>query len=183
MNSSQMKAAILSYWRYSQQAPIVALESNPLLKSFNMGGQADVMAVTANRQLVIIEIKVDIDDLRRDFKKPLHEKLKAALLGDLPLFGKGSQSPAHKFYFAVPVEIARDASRIIEERYPYAGLLAVRSHYFCITPDVMVYRQAVKLPRPKVSLLELARMSREQSATICRLLFKVNELEERLRIT
>jgi len=130
MTSVEMKAELLAYWRYHRQCPVVGVEI----------WDQDVYTITKSRSIVWTEIKVSISDLRADASKPFHFKV-AHLLG-IPKEAKGhkeyrNQSKAiyagynflpNQFYFAVPLEIADKALEVIEQRYPYAGLLVVRHH-------------------------------------------------------
>ena len=159
----KLKAVIASYWRYVRQCPMVALEANCQLEAFNDGGQADVLAINKDRLLIETEVKVSLDDFRRDRNKLKHRHLKE----------NDSRWPTAYFYFAVPWEIANKVSMVCEQLYPYAGVLGTRGgdEY-----DVAVYRQPkVRIAR-KLSLLQVTRMAREQSATVCRLAKEVAEL-------
>lgn len=131
LNSVTMKAELLAYWRYERQAPLVGIEC------FNQ----DVLVVTKARKLVITEVKVSISDLRADGSKEFH--FRAAHLYGIkkePKNYKEARAQLHavwthreeempnQFYFAVPAELVEKALTIIEERYPYAGLLSVVHH-------------------------------------------------------
>lgn len=130
INSVTMKAELVAYWRYERQAPLVGVEC------FDQ----DVLVVTKSRSLVICEVKVSISDLRADGSKEFH--FRAANLFGIkkePKNYKEARAQAramwvhnirvpNQFYFAVPVEIAEKALAVIEERYPYAGLLVVEHH-------------------------------------------------------
>ena len=152
----KVKAAVLSYCRYSMQCPLVALEANCRLQTFNYGGQADVLAVTKNRLLVETEVKLNLADLRRDRNKAKHKA-----------FREGARIyPTARFYFAVPKDIANSVKLICDQLYPYAGVLGVDG---LSEQDVILFREAKLLSNRKLSWEELYRMAREQSATICRL--------------
>jgi hypothetical protein len=128
LNSKQMKAELLAYWRYKRQCPLVGVEVY----------SQDVLAVTKARQVVWVEVKVSISDLRADAKKDVHFKAAHAL--GIPRTPKNYQEQRamaraawgvteglpNQFYFAVPVDLVDKALKIIEEQYPYAGLLAVQ---------------------------------------------------------
>ena len=163
MDVNKLKAIIAAYWRYKIQCPLVALEANCRLDSFNDGGQADVLAVNKNGFLIETEIKLNIPDFRRDINKTKHRD-----------FSRNSRVyPTKYFYFAVPKAIGNEVSYLCADIYPYAGVLASDGDdYF----GVEVYRQPKLLMGRKLSALQLGRMMKEQSATICRLAEKLTKL-------
>jgi len=81
------------------------------------------------------EVKATIQDLRRDKRKPKHWHMEREV--EMPKASPGPQrvfggyTRVHYFYFVVPVEIEDRALAVIEELFPYAGLLSVGSgdHY------------------------------------------------------
>jgi hypothetical protein len=167
LSSDRLKAAIASYWRYVRRCPLVALEANCRLQSYS-GELADVLAVNESRRLIETEIKLDIGDFRRDREKAKHR-----------LYARRDELvPVSYFYFAVPKEIANQVGLLCGNLYPYAGVLGTngeltddgRAGY-----DVYVYKEPKLISGRKLSLLELARMAKEQSGTLCRLALKVSE--------
>lgn len=175
MNAGQVKAAVMAYWRYSRQCPIVTMETSPMLATYNNDGQADVMVMNKERQLIEVEVKISLDDLRRDYKKAVHRSLLAEYRKEMPAWHK--KVPISYFYFAVPRDIGEAASHICDDRYPYAGLMVIKSHLLCRTPNVDVVRNPHRFAREKITALGMARLAFDQSATCCRLLFKNNCLE------
>ncbi|MBA7716130.1 hypothetical protein ES703_125195 [subsurface metagenome] len=141
---------------------MVALEANTLLETYG-GGQADVLAISKDGFLIETEVKVSLDDFRRDRNKLKHRHLQE----------NDGRWPTHYFYFAVPYEIANKALMLCEQLYPYAGVLGTRGYD---ERDVQVYRQPRGRIAKKLSLLQVTRMAREQSATLCRLAKEVAEL-------
>jgi len=185
----EMRAKVAYYFRYQLQCPLVAIEANTLLTSFNSGGQADVMAINKKRQVIEVEIKTSIADMRKDIHKPKHywlwrdhfdEQPSDDMFERRPLWkrerrrasaiGPGISRPAcHLFYFAVPPDLVNKAREVCDELYPYAGLLAVdrkmdRALYYITTA-----KKAKVYKREKASPQQLVRMAREMSATVCRL--------------
>ncbi len=152
----RIKAIIASYWRYGRQFPLVALEASSRLDTFNDGGQADILAVTQHRLLIETEVKVSLADFRRDRNKLKHKSFRE----------HDGLYPTSYFYFAVPKYIANKACFLCDSLYPYAGILGTDGHSYY---DVLVYRNPKMLSGRKLSLLEIVRMAREQSATLCRL--------------
>lgn len=164
-----MKAAVASYWRYVRQCPFVALEASSRLQAFNDGGQSDVLVLNQHRLLIETEVKLDIAGFRRDRKK-----LKHRCLAD----NDGSY-PVTYFYFAVPKSIANKVAFLCAELYPYAGVLSSDGGDGY---DVEVYREPkIRLAKP-LSFLELTRLAREQSATLCRLAQEVAQLRYKKEI-
>ena len=156
INANAIKAAVVSYWRYSRQCPIIALEASARLQAFNDGGQADVLAVNNDRLLIETEVKLDMGDFRRDREKPKHSRLRA---------NDGSY-PTSYFYLAVPREIANRVCLVCDQIYPYAGVLGVDG---LSEQNAYMYREAKRLKGGKLTLLQTTRMAKAQSATLCRL--------------
>ena len=72
IRAEQIKAAVASYYRYERQCPVVAFETNSQLEGW-AGELADVLVLDKNRQLIEIEVKLSISDLKRDVKKLKHQ--------------------------------------------------------------------------------------------------------------
>ena len=102
MTADNIKAVIASYWRYIRQCPVIALEVSYNLSSYASEERADVLAVDKNRFLIETEVKVTLADLKRDVKKTKHRGFREGL----------SRCVARHFYFAVPEDIANEASLI-----------------------------------------------------------------------
>jgi hypothetical protein len=174
INSTVMKAELLAYWRYVRQCPIVAVEV------FDQ----DVMSITKSRGLVITEVKVSISDLRADGSKEIHfraaslygikkdpksrKEQRAAYLATYRTYTHDERTP-NQFYFAVPEEIYEKALAIIEERYPYAGLLCVK-HYVEHSywgHFVTVIRVAPTLHKEKCSIKTISALVKSMTASLC----------------
>lgn len=164
ISSDKVKAIIASYWRYTRQCPLVALEANCQLQTFNDGGQADILAINKNGLLIETEVKLSIADFRRDKNKPKHHHLR----------GNNGRWPTTYFYFAVPKEIANKVAFLCGNLYPYAGVLGTDGNS---EDDVLVYREPKIRIAKKLSLFDMTRMAREQSATVCRLAKRVAGLK------
>ena len=162
MTADQIKAVIVSYWRYVRQCPVIALEVNSNLSSYSGEEIADVLAVDKNRFLIETEVKVTLADLKRDVKKSKHRD-----------FQDNRRCIARYFYFAVPRDIANQVKLICDDRYPYAGVLASNGldEY-----GVEVYRNAKPLAGKKLAYPQVLRIIFNQSSTVCRLSKKVEEL-------
>jgi len=105
--ADQIKMATLAYWRYVKKHPVGGIEVK----------DADVLSITRAYMLTETEVKVSIADMQREIKTKRYKHSR--------MFGEyASLYPmAHYFYFAVPEEIQEKALVVINERYPYAGLL------------------------------------------------------------
>lgn len=149
INSTVMKAELLAFWRYERQAPVVGVELF----------EQDVMAVTKSRKIVVCEIKVSTSDLRADGSKEFHFRA-AQMLGikreaknykearmQLKAVWVRKDWMPNQFYFAVPYELEAKAKEIIEQRYPYAGLIVVR-HF----PEQQMWGHSIYVARPAVML-------------------------------
>lgn len=163
MNSEQLKAIIASYWRYIRQCPVIAIEVSSNLSSYSGDEMADVLAVGKERYLIETEVKITLADLRRDAKKSKHRAFRSNL----------TRCAARYFYFAVPRGIANDAKLTCDELYPYAGILGVdgTDEY-----GVEVYREPKPLAGKKLTFPQVLRIIFNQSATVCRLAKKVEEM-------
>ncbi len=163
MTADQIKAVIASYWRYVMQCPVVALEISSSLSSYSDDERADILVVNKNRHFIETEVKISLEDLRRDAKKAKH----------LSFRNGGSRYPARYFYFAVPKEIANVAKIICDDLFPYAGILGSdgSNEY-----GVVLYRKAKRLAGERLTFPQALRMAFGQSATVCRLANKVSEL-------
>jgi len=132
IRAEQIKAAVASYYRYERQCPVVAFETNSQLEGW-AGELADVLVLDKNRQLIEIEVKLSISDLKRDVKKLKHQAFRNTVKSNTMI----RRMPTHLFYFAVPQEIANKAKPICDEFFPYAGIMAVNGLY---SNYVEVYR-------------------------------------------
>lgn len=161
-NEDEMKSTMASYWRYKRQCPFVAIEVDWQLETWG-SYWADVICVDKNRMLIETEVKVSLADLRKDKEKGKHTRFQHCLNGsyDRNLY-------THFLYFAVPGDIANDAKAIVEELYPYAGLLGVAG-------DIASYKVPKPITERPLELHMLYRMSLCQSATLCRLAKDVAE--------
>ena len=179
ISSDTVKALCLQYWRYDRGAHIVTLET-----------QGDVGAVL-KRFLIETEVKVSIGDLRRDIRKPIHCYLRyftgmsmdLGYWGNLPqLVNKYSKYISDRqFYFAVPQELENKAVPIIEDMYPYAGLLVAKINSGIGFNDAVrwgsieLVKKSAIFPVPRLNTRCMADMVKAQSATLTRLSLKVGK--------
>ena len=183
MNSDIVKALCLQYWRYEKQTVVVALEADGM----------DVACIK-NRYLVETEVKISIADLKKDAEKEKHFRIRK-LLG-LPVDGIVSAPfsahqfhalhedvdwikkwfHVHQYYFAVPDDICDKALTVINDIYPYAGLLKARLYR---VPNSYTYgavdlvKTPERIPVNRMDFQQVVGMVKAQSATLTRLALKV----------
>ncbi len=178
MNSTEIKAALLQYYRYDRQYQLVALEA----QHFH---NADVVAVN-ERWIIETEVKISIADMKVDIEKPKHQVLRRDYLlhhpDEAPLlhpheWHKGWAEArftykGHRFFFAVPEELGTDAEHIRNTYYPYAGLLLVRSEPYMYSLSmfgIKTAKEGYHFTNPKADFKLLASLVKDQSATLTRL--------------
>jgi len=162
LSSDTIKASVAAYWRYTKQCPLVAFEASVRL-DWGYPEQADILIVTKERRLVEIEVKTSVSDFRRDGRKSCHRHFK----GDTGIY------PTGYFYFAVPKALANEISLLCDNLYPYAGVLGCNG---LSEQGIEVYRKPKRLKGKRLTLKQVVYMARAQTATLCRLARKVEEL-------
>jgi hypothetical protein len=156
MNAEEIKAYVAQHFRYEKQAALVAFEASDRL---NWGGEpADVLVVTDRRFLYEIEVKISVADLKRDIHKRKHTYFK----------NSNDNHPVNRFFFAVPKEMTGAALDIIENTYPYAGLLIAKGGF------IEHEKQAKLLSSNKLKFRQIYELTRQQSGTLCRLSLALN---------
>jgi len=188
MDANGLKYIMAQYLRYDLACPILALECpSRLASSYNDGGAADLLAVNKKRQLIEVEVKISLADLRADRKKAKHEYYRK--LHELPYKNKQRrfgqevsfeplEYPTNLFYFAVPWELANKAKLMCEDIYPYAGLLSNQENWY---GAVTVNKSAKELNPQKITLKQATILAKSQSATLVRLLETITNMESRAR--
>lgn len=165
----ELKVLVMCYWRFNRGCPIVAMEY-PYQ-------DADVLTVNPSGRVIETEVKISVRELKRDRRKPKH----------LLMSENDASVLAHYFYFAVPAEIQNAAESIIKERFPYAGLLAVRhdegyGERGLISPPVDVLRNAQQFNnKPPLTPEHILDIARGLSATACRLAYQTMIYERKIR--
>lgn len=162
--SDDIKAAVASYWRYTRQCPLIAFECCVGLE-WGAGELADVLVVTEDRLLSVIEVKISLSDFRQDKKKNHHEHFSR---------DTGHLSITH-FYFAVPKELANKVAYLCDDLYPYAGVIGCPgiSSGQELYLGIEVHRKPRNLKGGIVTDEQIKYIERSQSATLCRLATKV----------
>lgn len=174
--AEKLKINVMCYWRFDRACPIVAIEYQ--------WGAADILAVTKDGMVVETEVKVTMQDLKRDKGKTKHLTMER----ELDMFeGRESEHPylpastrSNYFYFAVPQEMEAKALQVIEERYPYAGLLVVRPNDFDqwdrrhhIVAPVHSVRKAHRFSKLRLNQEQTLDIVRGMSTTACRMAFEL----------
>jgi hypothetical protein len=108
LTSSLVKTAVLSHFRFDLGYINFATE----VSEWN----SDIMLIDPRGNLIEIEVKVSISDLKEDFKKPKHRAY-------LAYAGRGGMVP-NRFFFAVPKSIQESALKVVSE-HAFYGLLTV----------------------------------------------------------
>jgi len=177
MKSTQVKACVASYFRYTRQAPIISFE-RPLSNYFS---KPDIFIVTKKRMLIEVEVKVNIYDFKNDVKK------RTWLLRDEypDLYPMPFQ-----FYYAVSDDIRDKAKEVIDnwkvenKIYGNVGLIVVNE------PKNLLYKQwnsslvwvMFKAPinknAKKLTIKQIITMVRNQTGTLCSYASKVAEMEK-----
>ncbi len=98
MNSNEIKTKVLHYLRFKRSYPLVATEAGKKKKN-----NADVLASDFN-EIVEVEVKISLADLKNDFLKMKHERYKNPRTHYTP----------NKFYFAIPANLTKNALDLTE---------------------------------------------------------------------
>jgi len=173
--ADKLKINVMCYWRLHRDCPIVAIEHN--------WGASDVLAVTRAGMVIETEVKCTLHDLKRDKQKSKH----FAMERQVDLFDeiKESEHPylrgairSNYFYFAVPQEMEVKALQVLDEMYPYAGLLVVRpndfyqwDNYHHVVAPVSAVRRAHRFTKPRLTEDDQMDIVRGLSITACRMAF------------
>lgn len=168
--ADELKILAMCYWRFTRGCPIVSMEYDY--------GNADVMAVHKDGFTVETEVKVSIRDLKRDKAKSKHWAFEREFA-----FARGEESEdpliwgatrAHYFYFAVPEDLKEKALAVVDELFPYAGLLIVQPVDPSDSPSYNVPVYAYKngfffSQKPRLDDKQLLKVARHMSKSLCRI--------------
>lgn len=171
-----LKINVMCYWRFERKCPIVALEYH--------WSDSDVIAVTKDDMVIDTEVKVTIQDLKREKKKTKHYAM--AREKDL-ILGHESMRPyipastrCNYFYFAVPDGLEEKAIQVINEMFPYAGLLVVRPNDFYqwdnghyIVPPVYSVRKSLRFNRSRLTERDKNSLIKSMGTTACKMAFEI----------
>lgn len=119
MNANQVKALLVQ--NYLVPADFTSICFETCWPGF-VSWTADILALGHKGLLVEVEVKVSISDLRADANKETkHQTLWAAMDGEL----NDLRPPPARIYYAMPIDLKREAVPIIRDQYSYAGLLLI----------------------------------------------------------
>lgn len=156
-NSKTLRAICAAWLRYTKQCPIVTFE-----RGLNHFDRPDVLAVTDDRRLIEIEIKISFSDFKADAKKDKWRRQKRGF----------TVVPAY-FYYCVTEEIAPKVLPLLPDG---AGLIVPllgwsRNQRIMNPntglPDLKSLRKASRAHETKLSQRQIWDMVRNQSGTIC----------------
>lgn len=180
MDSFEIASCVASWLRYQKQCPVVALEAPSNIFGNEL---ADVLAITRGHYLIEVEVKVSMQDFRRDRNKIKHESFRK--MSNLPykqkkdtFFGtdryrEPNDYPTRLFYFAVPIVLGTDIAKECDEIYPYAGVLGFNGLY-----GPASFRKARVLQKNRITDDQFEAMANHQSATLCRLMSNIVDLKK-----
>lgn len=154
MRDLSLEAAAVEWLRYERQCLLVCFERSPVFGNY----RPDIFGVCQRRQTIEIECKRTLADFRADAQKRITEWRRRGLLN------------VRQFYYLVPPAIADAVCPLLPD---YAGLLTLGSADTSFTklPRVEVERGApVNSAARRMTPLEMARMAKNQTATLHRLL-------------
>lgn len=125
MTSTDLSAALLAWLRFGKRFPYVAAE---------VGAFAADVAAADDKQLLEVEVKVSIGDLRRDFESKGYKH--GVYAGK---YSSGKLWRPNRVYFAVPASLQERALPLLEAQAPRYGLLAYQDD-----PDAYSFREPWK---------------------------------------
>lgn len=146
-----IKTAVMAYFRFERQCPLVATEVG--------GFNADVMVVNGKDELIEIEVKIRMNDFKRDFKKRKH-----FVYGNYG--GTGKYVP-NRFCFAVPEEIETKALEYLKHvglTQPHVnkyGLLVIRNVVTCVNAKPAQVLHSYHTVKPQVRRAMIQRVTSE----------------------
>lgn len=175
--STLLKAIAASWLRYKKQCPIIFTER---ILGFVHGGKgiADLMAITKDRRLIEVEIKITLHDFKKDAKKRKWnwQKYESG--------GYWDHYIPSQFYYMVPPDLVEKVKPLLDED---KGLLTyvedINPNIYNNLPELIVMKSSKAIHRNKIPIRDMIETVRHQSGTICSLFNKLAKLEqERVKI-
>ncbi len=143
-----IKIAVLRFWCGKRlHYPVGAMEFH----------DADVMVIARSLAMVETEVKLTIADMRSELKSKWHKHWRMAE----NVRYLGLHPAANYFFFAVPEALKDRALAVIDELYPYAGLL-IRTD----AGDIERVKQSRRFSKPKPELKQLMEIGYAATQTI-----------------
>lgn len=159
--TSTAKIALLAYCRYKKQMPYIATEVGTLA-----GCLADVLA-SDGKSLVEFEVKVSLQDLLRDSKKPKHKYYNEAQ-------GYSQRGSPNMLYYAIP--------EWLWEKHQERILASVNEKYGIITfvniefGNMQVVKRATKLHDHHVTQRALMVLVKRMASELVGLSVQINSM-------
>jgi hypothetical protein len=158
-----LRACVAQWLRYERHCVIVSVERPPCV----WYGVPDVLAMTARRTLIEVEVKRTLADFKAN-----------ALKHCIKMRTRGHCEPPEQFYFAVPNALVMQVAPLLPEN---AGLLTFDesgkvSPYTKLPLIVVVRYAAVQKPSRVLTMREIVKMLKCQSGSLVSALGSVAKL-------
>jgi len=169
--STFLKAIAANYLRYQKHCILVISE-----RDLGSISSPDVLAVTKDRRLIEIEVKISLDDFKKDAKK---KKWGFFKFGEK--YGFKTTTFANQFYYIVPPNLKEKALEFIA--HEKIGLLSYGNDISVYTklPEVEIIKKCGKIHDGKLSIKDTIHMVRHQSGTLCSLFVALAKQEQILK--
>jgi len=162
MNSDYIKACVAAYLRYERQMAIVVFE-----RCLPELGVPDVLAVTPDRKLLEVEVKISMADFKNDAKKRKFQP-----------YWKDRRKVRKQQYYCMPAKLASVVTA--PEGW---GLLSVDDgQCYGLRRISVVTKAPVNKLAPRLTIKELVQMVKHQTGTLCHMAAKLarQELKQEL---
>lgn len=136
ITSTKIKAGLFYYYRTKKQYYLCATEAG----SF----KADFLTINNDNQIIEVEIKISVSDLKKDFEKPKHNIYKDEYHTFTPAY----------FFYCVPTCLVEDTLQLLEqENLNNYGILVFRQYggFRNIIDSICQMKSAIKLTDNKIS--------------------------------
>lgn len=155
-----IKTALLHYYRFKRNSIIVGTEVDC------DSGISDVL-VGMDEDIIDVEVKTSIQDLKRDFTKYKHKK-------------PNHTRQANKFYFCIPIDLYEKAIEIIKE-YPCYGILVYDNSWRKLFDRIITKKRAKYLNKNTGSINFFRRkIIQRMGSELCNLKEKYIKLQENI---
>lgn len=128
MNSTEIKAALLYYFRYKRN-----FIAAPEIKTEYLG-ISDMLALDKSGKAWDIEIKISIQDLKNDFKKVKHRYYKD--------WNKDYLIIPNYFYFCIPIELLEHKYIKELKEMNYFGIITYNQKSIYLNKKIYIHRKA-----------------------------------------
>lgn len=162
MDSGRLKTEALCWLRYTKQLDYVCTEGG--------AWSSDVLGACRN-YIVEVEVKVSRADILAEFR---NKKTKYAYYESIQRF-----TPNY-FYFLVPQDLAPEASMLLEEKYPKAGVLTYRYPRNRPGTRLMCTRPGKQLHKEKPTDKFLRSIWRRMASELCGMHIALDALTDKI---